>query len=556
MKEMDTLVNAVPGSPSSRFSLIFCLVFAALPSIHVLGQQKPNFSITDATEGSDWRVRFQTSGAATGMDCWGNDNYSYDVIRNGVKLSTVALNGTPLGTYIDVPLGPDSAEANWSFTYKTNGSLFSCLYWKNSNTARAGTVRLKPPKNVDATDSTSEAALRNQIVLTWQKGTNAPDNVHHYWIFKDGDFSAPVKHVPATEPLRWTDTDAKAGEKHTYSVVTWISSSTWGHHYSDTVTVEGSTYNGFTATDGTLSGSVELRWNNMHPSATSVKIFREGEEIHTRTDMNQTPVYKDTDRVPGLKYNYTIVPYHNGVPYATFADTGFAKRNGRINGSVKAPLGGPVQGAIVIAERYPEPLIDQGAENPLVYRDTTDANGFFAITDIYYGTRAEFKVHVEKGDHEFNPSSYEQIELELEQPTFSTSLQFVDISSFTVKGKITQKLKKDQAAVEGVEILVNDLYKGTKSDAEGNFALTVEEIGDYTISTRFQDHAFSPEDVQLHIDTDVADVNFEDVERDTLSGYFSGGCNIYIGKAKLRIYNTRNPIAGIDTTFWTNEGSG
>ena len=529
-----------------------CILFS---SSKLAAQKKPNFTLTDVTEGSDWAIQLKASGAGSDMDCWGTDTYSYTIYKNGNVFRNV--NGSIGATPITVDNGI-ATGGSWSITYKTSGSLFNCHYWKDSNPVPAFTSGLKPPKNVVASDSASADALTNQIRLTWSKGTHVPNNVHHYRIYKDGDLSTHIAQVAGTEPLVWIDYNVNPGEKHTYSVITRVESSTWGNHVSDTITTEGSTFPRISASDGKFLNSVDITWPQMHSSAKSLKILRNGVEIHKRSDMSETRIFKDVDRIPGYKYMYTIIPYKEAdatVPYATFMDTGFARPNGRIRGSVKAPFGGPVEGAIVYAERLTD--VEQGDENPILYRDTTNANGLFEIRDIYYHEEATFKVYAEKGDHGFNPSSYDDISLDLSAPVYALpSPSFVDTSSFTIQGKIVQKLKGVEVAVENVEILVNNVFKGTKTDNLGNFSLTVEEIGQYTIKPRFYQHVFTPAAKTLQIENDVADVFFEDTEKDTLSGYFLGGCEIYIGRASLRIFNSKNPTAGIDTTILTNEGSG
>lgn len=522
----------------------------------LLGQRKPDFTITNVTGNSDWNVRLKTSGAGSDMDCWGTDTYSFEIYKNGSLLET--RNGSlTAGEIITIGEGVQSG-GNWSVIYKTFGSRFNCHYWKHSNSLPASTGSLKPPTDFVASDSVSEDALLNQIRVMWNKGTDAPNTVHHYWIFKDGDFSAPIAHIPGTDPRQWVDTDVHPGEKHSYSIITRISSSKWGEHLSDTITVEGSTYAGIQASDGQFSSSVDITWPQMSASAASLKIFRDGQEIHNRTDMSQTRVFKDLDRIPGLRYTYTITPYDTDGAggYVTFSDKGHARPNGRISGSVKAPFGGPVEGAVVTVERTSSD-IPQGDEITKIYRDTSDANGLFDIREIYYHEMADFSVRVEKGDHEFNPASYDGISLSQAAPAYALpSPSFVDVSSFTIQGKIVQKREDTEVMVEGVEILVNGIHKGTKTDSEGNFALTVEELGEYTFTPRFHGHTFSPAEITLQVETDVTDLLFEDIETNTLKGYVRGGCNLYIGQAQLRVYNTKNPEAGIDVFLWTVEGSG
>jgi len=527
-------------------------------SATLLAQQvTPNIVLQNNNFDSDWAVQVKwANGVGDNLTCL-SPNYFVTIYRNGAPYQ---FNGTDLTLGNGQHLQLDNVGINktyqWSMKYEVRG-LLSCVKWKLSQNLSITTKPLKKPGTFAATDSTSVAALENKITLTWTKGTHAPDGVHSYRIYRDGNFSTPIQQLPGTA-RSWSDTDVHPGEKHSYSIHTYVNHATWGVHSSDTVTVQGSTLPKITATDGEFFGRVEIRWPAMNAAAKSLKIFRDGVEIHSRTDMALTRVLDDDNRIPGLNYTYTIVPYLNTnftTPFSTLTDVGYARRNGRIRGSVKAPFGGPVQGATVFAERLT--TVAQGGANPIVYSATTDAQGLFEIRDIYYYTEATFRVHAEKGDHGFNPAAYESIVLDESAPVYVLpSPSFVDTSSFTIEGRVVQKFAGEEAAVEGVEILVNDLFKGTKTDEEGKYSLTVEEIGEYTIKPRYVNHTFSPASKTLVIENDLTEVLFEDVEKDTLSGYFLGGCEIYIGRATLRVFNTEDPTAAFDTIIVTNEGSG
>ena len=119
--------------------------------------------------------------------------------------------------------------------------------------------------------------------------------------------------------------------------------------------------------------------------------------------------------------------------------------------------------------------VPQGNENTTIYKDTTNAKGLFEIRDIYYHEEASFKVYAEKGDDGFNPASYDEIILDIAAPVYVLPTpSFVDTSSFTIQGRIVQPFGSGEAPLEGAEILVNGLFKGTKTDSDGRFTLTVE----------------------------------------------------------------------------------
>lgn len=537
--------------------LIFLFVTSCFISVDLRAQNKGNFSIArNPGNDSDWQIVLKVSGDPhSGMNCNGSDTYYHYILRNGVKGSRIngALSNSTTKTF-NVGINTSST---WKMEYKVDGSLWNCHYWKNSNTITLRTAALKTPSNPVATNATSSEALEKRIVVSWTRETDVPQSIHHYYIARDGDFENKVL-VPGNRTY-WEDYDVNFGETHTYQIWASVDHNTWGTHQSDTVSATGHTFNKFSASDGeTFSKTqVKITWPEMPSSVKSLKILKDENEITNITDMNATRIFYDENEVlPGFKYTYSLIPAYDVDGEETFPqqdDIGFAKPNGRIKGTVKAPFGGSVEGAIVYAERTND--IPQG-EDQILYSDTTDATGKFEILNIYYHEAANFDVFAEKGDHGFNPAKH-NVDLDLQD--FSINLpspSFIDTSSFTVEGKIVQIMGIDSAAVEGVEILVNDTYRGTKTDHEGKFELTVEEIGEYTITPRILNHSINPAEETFQIESDITSVFFEDIEKDTIRGYFLGGCNIYIGQADLRIYNSFNSLAVFDTTITTNEGSG
>jgi Concanavalin A-like lectin/glucanases superfamily/FG-GAP repeat/Secretion system C-terminal sorting domain/Bacterial Ig-like domain len=184
----------------------------------------------------------------------------------------------------------------------------------------------------------------------------------------------------------------------------------------------------------------------------------------------------------------------------------------------------------------------------------SDATGDYSIRNIRYGELADYKIVPQKPLHGFDPGARNRT-LDLNTPTFS-SVNFTDTTSFSITGQIVQKFNSQECYVPNVELLVNDIFRGVKTDSKGYFRLSIEESGTYTIRPRFNAHAFSPAQMTFVVDDDILDLSFEDTTTDTLSGYMLAGCQVYIGRADLRIFNTKNPEGCIDTTITTNETSG
>ncbi|MCK5702183.1 MAG: carboxypeptidase regulatory-like domain-containing protein, partial [Cyclobacteriaceae bacterium] len=418
-------------------------------------RKTPDFNIGEIALHSDWNIRINcTENPTAPLFCSGiGDNHSWIVYRNGSQVksgNTKLVKGSKwtLGNGINV-------SGNWNVKCKVVGLIGTCEKWRHSKTITLNTARLKVPISESASDSASLEALNNTIKITWAKGTDVPDNIHHYYIVRDYDYENKV-WIKGTEPKTWVDVNVNPGETHTYSIWTWVDSNTWGQHQSDTVEVTGNTLPQFSASDGQVFSKTQIRieWPELNLShVKSIKIEKEGNfvaVIDNTSLSNGQRKYDDEVDIPGFKDSYNLIYQDkDGNPISTQTDIGFAKPNGRIKGSVKAPFGGPVEGAIVYAERIGD--IPQGEDQSL-YTDTTDANGAFDIRSIYYYDEANFTVYPVKGDHGFQPATVD-VYLELQFPAVEIP-KFTDTSSFTVQGKIVQILGNDSAAVEGVEILV------------------------------------------------------------------------------------------------------
>jgi len=97
---------------------------------------------------------------------------------------------------------------------------------------------------------------------------------------------------------------------------------------------------------------------------------------------------------------------------------------------------------------------------------------------------------------------------------------------------------------------------GIKTDSEGNFSLSVEEAGQYKLEPKYHGHNFEPAVMILDVIDDIFELEFNDTEMNTISGYVRASCQTYIGQADIRLYNDKNPFNAIDTTINTNLGSG
>jgi len=199
----------------------------------------------------------------------------------------------------------------------------------------------------------------------------------------------------------------------------------------------------------------------------------------------------------------------------------------------------------------------------------TNIDGFYSISRIYYDQATQFTIEPYKLKHGFKPA-YKERKLEIPSPT-AQNIDFIDTTAFSIEGFVAfpqlpgQTLDTCKAA--GVEILVNGVFRGIKTDVNGRFNLSVPEEGNYTFTPRFENHTFSPTSITLNITDHVEGVNalhFQDTKTHMLTVRARGGsrsCDIPIGKADISLdafgmddntgtpCHTFNNVSSIDGNF-------
>jgi hypothetical protein len=233
--------------------------------------------------------------------------------------------------------------------------------------------------------------------------------------------------------------------------------------------------------------------------------------------------------IPGFLYKYTLRPFPENAFYPDYA-WGKIMADGIIKGKVLSPTGQGVVNIKVCAIR--QDTVPQ--DTTTVYCAFTDTAGTFDIRNIYYYTKAKFKVIPIKEGHGFDPA--------YEEPTLDESIHaldgifFTDTSAFSVTGQILQAGNHGMCGVEGVELFVDD---GTKAeavtDADGVYAFSVGQINSYKIKPVLEGHNFVPAELTYQIVSDTTLVTIMDPTMYTLSGVVKASCDIYIGRAKLGI---------------------
>jgi len=529
---------------------LLCVSFIQLVLITAFYQQiqaqTAYLSWNVTTRSSDYYMYLEHEFTGGKCDC--SNVFKVNFSWNGGSKTVEAVNnkGTPIA------VGPGQTK-NFSRSGSINGKnkvvIFGCIEecsytWNRKGGVSRTTRRIKSPVKF----AVKETGL-GYISLNWSKGTDIPDNKRYgYKIYRDG-LSEPIATLRGSQTT-FVDETAEPNRKYTYSVTTYTNE--WGGQESVVVSIQASTQDvEFKASDGEFLGRTRINWSDISASIEEIQVWRDDELLETL--QKEATSYTDNEGLPGYAYNYYLKVVRNGElkTYTALSDNGFSAPNGKISGKVTAPFGGPVEGVIVCAERIED--VPQG-DNRTTYCDTTDATGFYEIQNIYYHESAEFRITPTKDDHGFNPGSVERT-LDLVTPAF-TNIDFVDTTSFTVTGRVVQAIAGDTCGLEGAEIWVNDVFRGVETDADGNFVLTVEEIGEYVFEARYQGHEMQPGTIERFIEEDTEGLVFANVQQQTLSGFVQAPCNIFIGQADLRIWSTDQGGACIDTTFKTQDGSG
>lgn len=180
--------------------------------------------------------------------------------------------------------------------------------------------------------------------------------------------------------------------------------------------------------------------------------------------------------------------------------------------------------------------------------DITDAEGNFYIRRIYWGEGADFTIKPFKKDHGFKPESAAR-KLDVDKYIWDEII-FTDTTSVAVSGYVYLD-SEVPCPIPGVEIFIDDKTTGVYTDSSGAYAITVGEPGEYTISPGFLNHTFQPMDTTIDIHDAVANLVFMDTTRRTLSGSVTGGCDIFMGKGKIRFKSLISSC--IDKTIFTDD---
>jgi len=238
----------------------------------------------------------------------------------------------------------------------------------------------------------------------------------------------------------------------------------------------------------------------------------------------------------------------------TIEPIGFAEQynNGIIKGRVTGRDGSSgVAGIAVIA--VPDANIHGNCQ---IYTDTTDQNGNYEITDIYYGKNGEFqdipngdyKVYPNFEDHIFEPDTLLAQGFSQNARTKSP-IDFKDITTFFIRGRVTQSDANSDpnevCGVPGVRMYLKEVDAPTgeislwTTDENGNYSIAVQNQGKHVVRPEFLDHGFTPDRSDtINVISNVEGIDFQDTSRQMLTGSVKACGGYDFGSVELSIEDT------------------
>ncbi len=221
----------------------------------------------------------------------------------------------------------------------------------------------------------------------------------------------------------------------------------------------------FQATDNAYTDRVFLSWtlSGVNSNAiNSFKIYRDAQLLESVDGSDLE--YFDTDPVPGKKHIYSIlVDYGSGVgahSEQALSDFGSIPGNGEIKGSVITAIGGSgVRGATITATAQ----VDGTAYN---YRATTDNEGNFLLSNLYYGSgRTRYTVTASFTGHVFeNPVQTADLDAQVNRAQLAP---FRDKTAFVITGAIA---RQQACALDSVEVRLISRFRNSTRKTETSYS--------------------------------------------------------------------------------------
>ena len=206
---------------------------------------------------------------------------------------------------------------------------------------------------------------------------------------------------------------------------------------------------------------------------------------------------------------------------------------------------------------------------------TTNGQGEYTLNNLYfektgvttYKVTPLFAGHQIRND-ETSMDSTRNIDLNTTTHNITTGANFVDLTVFTVKGKVTQLFQEpgQPDALFGkskVIIYIQDSPSGVKipkdtTDASGDYSVIIQNAGTWIITPELvetgtltpHEHAFSPMSQSVLVSDNVTGIDFANTTTMDINGFIGAGCTKYLGMVDLRFF--QDPADGtFDRTFQT-----
>jgi hypothetical protein len=479
--------------------LLLALILVLLAGLNIAasGQTRkyPDLTVTISSNNTDYKVSFDYS-EANWIDCQYYTQYLLGIYRDGIDepddvVYSETAKGRKTSANIELIVGPNSSH-KYALQYKEYSySVYGCKeyawsgfkknddgiwepnpatseadrdYWydlgRYSVNIRAATAPIKSPKDVSATSGD----YFDKIVLNWDKGSDIPDTVEYFpgiglipetfigleYIIYRGITNDPaeadsITTLPANA-RSWTDNDIEPGDEYYY----WVTTKTNGWSGHESSKTAGNAVLGkaitfvVTASDETYTDRVKIVWDNLSVFADEIRIER---SVPNSTNIDELALlsknstqFDDLNAIPGFLYTYYVTPIKTGRTFSPVSDTGYTLPNGTISGYVKSVSNAGVAGVQICATLQTQ-ILDGVTSMPAGgYCTTTNADGYYELTGIYYYTSANFSIVPSKSEegmnHVFNPVSSNRT-LSQNSNT-STGANFTDQSVMdeTFRGKL------------------------------------------------------------------------------------------------------------------------
>ena len=226
------------------------------------------------------------------------------------------------------------------------------------------------------------------------------------------------------------------------------------------------------ASDGTEGTKTRVSWvyNGLASNIKVFNVYRDSSLIAS-IDPNKNFMF-DYDGVPGQKYVYQVRPVSlddvEGIPKG---DIGWSAPNGILDGKAVTLLG-----YVGVEDVNIEAFATVDGE-VYHYKTTTDGNGDYKITNVYYGDSTTYYIHAYLWRHEFRQDTLTK-KLNLQQNQGGID-PFIDMTAYVVKG--VAKYDNTDCGIDSISVIQHTYKKDSTivdatayTDPDGNFSFNIQ----------------------------------------------------------------------------------